>query len=82
MLFLLSSAEVQEQDYGLYLGKFSKQFLSLDYESENSLLQNTFKRLEYLDRVSDPILVCNERHRIYCRRANARNRCIAKSYPS
>ena len=42
---------------------FPKQFLSLDYESENSLLQNTFKRLEYLDRISNPILVCNERHR-------------------
>ena len=40
---------------------FPKQFLSLN--DDNSLLQNTYLRLEGLDNINNPILVCNEEHR-------------------
>ena len=40
---------------------FPKQFLTLN--SDNSLLQNTYLRLEGLHNINNPILVCNEEHR-------------------
>ncbi len=40
---------------------YPKQFLPL--VSDNTLLQETLLRLEGLDNVSDPIIICNEAHR-------------------
>ncbi len=42
---------------------FPKQYLSLNSENKNSLLQNTQKRIASLDNITEPILVCNEEHR-------------------
>ncbi len=41
---------------------FPKQFLNL-LDSECSMLQKTFKRIENLEDISKPIIVCNEEHR-------------------
>ena len=42
---------------------FPKQFLSLTSNNNDSLLQNTIKRISNLKKISAPILVCNEEHR-------------------
>ena len=42
---------------------FPKQFLPLNYENNNSLLQNTYKRIEKISNIQNPILICNEEHR-------------------
>ncbi len=42
---------------------FPKQFLKCNPLSKNSFLQDTFIRLSKLDNLSDPILICNEKHR-------------------
>ncbi len=42
---------------------FPKQYLSINSEEKNSLLQKTYKRISSLDNLSNPILVCNEDHR-------------------
>ncbi len=41
---------------------FPKQFLNL-LDSEYTMIQNTFKRIENLEDISKPIIVCNEEHR-------------------
>ena len=41
---------------------FPKQFLNL-LDDEYTILQKTFKRIENLDNISRPIVVCNEEHR-------------------
>ena len=42
---------------------FPKQFLNLLNEDNYTLLQKTYKRIERLDNLSKPIIVCNEEHR-------------------
>ena len=42
---------------------FPKQFLSLYGEDEKSLLQQTQERINELDNLDNPILICNEEHR-------------------
>ena len=42
---------------------FPKQFINLNSKSDKSLLQQTQERLQDLKNISDPILICNERHR-------------------
>ena len=42
---------------------FPKQFIVLNEDSNKSLLQNTFNRLNSFDNVDQPIIVCNEEHR-------------------
>jgi len=42
---------------------FPKQFLKLSTKSKNSLLQNTYKRISSLEKIDNPILICNEEHR-------------------
>ena len=39
------------------------QFINLNSKSDKSLLQQTQERLQDLRNISDPILICNERHR-------------------
>ena len=41
---------------------YPKQFLSL-LEKDNTLLQITYKRIENLDNLINPIIICNEEHR-------------------
>ena len=42
---------------------FPKQFLSLLERDKNTLLQTTYKRIENLESLSKPIIICNEEHR-------------------
>ena len=42
---------------------FPKQFLSLSSNDKYSLLQKTIDRISNLNKISSPILVCNEEHR-------------------
>tara|TARA_A100001011_G_C14271001_1_gene826977 strand:- start:174 stop:1613 length:1440 start_codon:yes stop_codon:yes gene_type:complete len=42
---------------------FPKQFLSLNYKNNYSLIQNTLIRIKNLDNKNNPILICNEEHR-------------------
>ncbi len=42
---------------------FPKQFLSISNLNEKSLLQNTQKRLEGIENLLEPILICNREHR-------------------
>ncbi len=42
---------------------YPKQFLSLNSANKKSLLQNTYQRISSLKNISNPILVCNEKHR-------------------
>ena len=43
--------------------KFSKQFLAISALNEKSLLQNTQMRLEGIENLLEPILICNKEHR-------------------
>ena len=53
---------------------FPKQFWNLHDENGLSLLQKTIKRLETLENILDPIIICNEEHRFLvaeqCRKIN------------
>ncbi len=42
---------------------FPKQFLNLTDEENFTLLQQTYKRIEDLENLSKPIIICNEEHR-------------------
>ena len=42
---------------------FPKQFLKLTNEDDFTLLQKTFKRIEGLENLCKPIIICNEEHR-------------------
>ena len=42
---------------------FPKQYLSINSEEKNSLLQKTLKRIANLRNLMNPILICNEEHR-------------------
>ena len=42
---------------------YPKQFLSLQGKNKDSLLQQTYKRISGLERLDDPIIICNEEHR-------------------
>ena len=42
---------------------FPKQFLALSSSNENSLLQNTQKRLKGIENLMEPILICNRENR-------------------
>ena len=42
---------------------YPKQFLSLLEGDKYTLLQKTYKRIENLKNLSDPIIICNEEHR-------------------
>ena len=53
----------QAQDFGHYQEKsFPKQFLNL-LDDEYTMLQKTYKRIENLENISRPIVICNEEHR-------------------
>ena len=40
-----------------------KQFLSLNKNSNNTFLQETYKRLEGIKNLNEPMIICNEMHR-------------------
>lgn len=42
---------------------FPKQFLNLLESEEYTMLQKTYKRIENLEQISNPIVICNEDHR-------------------
>ena len=42
---------------------YPKQFLSLNKNSNNTFLQETYKRLEGIKNLNEPMIICNEMHR-------------------
>tara|TARA_B100000886_G_C20426782_1_gene494537 strand:+ start:10488 stop:11936 length:1449 start_codon:yes stop_codon:yes gene_type:complete len=42
---------------------FPKQFLTLNFTNDYSLLQRTHQRIRKIENIQDPILICNEEHR-------------------
>ncbi len=42
---------------------FPKQYLKLSNSNNNTLLQNTYKRISKIEGIKNPILICNEEHR-------------------
>ena len=42
---------------------YPKQFLSLNKNSNNTFLQETYKRLEGIENLLEPMIICNEMHR-------------------
>ena len=42
---------------------FPKQFLNLIHDDEYTMLQKTYKRIETLENICKPIVICNEEHR-------------------
>jgi len=42
---------------------FPKQFLKLTDDSEYTLIQKTYKRIENIENMTKPIIICNEEHR-------------------
>ena len=42
---------------------FPKQYLNIDKSSKHTLIQNTYLRLKGLEKISAPIIICNEEHR-------------------
>ena len=42
---------------------FPKQFLQLTEQDNYTLLQKTYKRIEDIENICDPIIICNEEHR-------------------
>ena len=42
---------------------FPKQFLKLTDEDDYTMLQKTYKRIEDLENLCKPIIICNEEHR-------------------
>ncbi len=42
---------------------YPKQFLSLQGDNKDSLLQQTYKRISQLEGLDNPIIICNEEHR-------------------
>ena len=42
---------------------FPKQYLKLSNSNNDTLLQNTFKRISKVEGINNPILICNEEHR-------------------
>ena len=42
---------------------YPKQFLQLTDEDDYTLLQKTYKRIEDIENLSNPIIICNEEHR-------------------
>ena len=40
-----------------------KQYLQIDDENDNTLLQNTFLRIKDLENISNPLIICNEEQR-------------------
>ena len=42
---------------------YPKQFISLLSNNNKSMLQQTYERVQNLDNVSNPIIICNEEHR-------------------
>ena len=59
---------------------FPKQFLSLDAKNEKSLLQKTQERINKIENICSPIIICNEEHRFIVaeqmREINIKPNCI------
>ena len=62
-LFLLFLLEELDQDCGHYLEKFSKQFFELVMQKNIHCFKKLIKRIEHIENLSKPIIICNEEHR-------------------
>ena len=60
---IILSGGVGTRLWPLSRSSFPKQYLRLNEDSENTLLQETYIRLKGLKNLNDPIIVCNEEQR-------------------
>ncbi len=60
---IILSGGVGSRLWPLSRSAFPKQYLKLDEESENTLLQETYIRLKGLKNLNNPIIICNEEQR-------------------
>ena len=60
---IILSGGVGSRLWPLSRSAFPKQYLKLDKESENTLLQETYIRLKGLKNLNNPIIICNEEQR-------------------
>ena len=60
---IILSGGIGSRLWPLSRSSFPKQYLRLNEDSENTLLQETFIRIKGLKNLNDPIIVCNEEQR-------------------
>ena len=60
---IILSGGVGSRLWPLSRSAFPKQYLRLDEETQNTLLQETYIRLKGLKNLNNPIIVCNEEQR-------------------
>ena len=60
---IILSGGVGSRLWPLSRSAFPKQYLRIDEESENTLLQETYIRLKGLKNLNNPIIICNEEQR-------------------
>ena len=60
---IILSGGIGSRLWPLSRSSFPKQYLRLNEDSENTLLQETYIRLKGLKNLNDPIIVCNEEQR-------------------
>ena len=58
---------------------FPKQFLTLLADESDSLMQKTIKRIQKIDNLEEPVLVCNHEHRFIVRNQLENIKVKAKS---
>ena len=57
---IILSGGIGSRLWPLSRSSFPKQFLRIDEDSKNTLLQETYIRLKGLKNLNNPIIVCNE----------------------
>ena len=60
---IILSGGIGSRLWPLSRSSFPKQYLRLNEDSENTLLQETYIRIKGLKNLNDPIIVCNEEQR-------------------
>lgn len=63
ILPIILSGGVGSRLWPLSRSSYPKQYLKLDEDSKNTLLQETYLRLKGIDNLNNPIIVCNEEQR-------------------
>ena len=60
---VILSGGVGSRLWPLSRASFPKQYLKIGQKNSKTLLQNTFERINQLENLDDPIIICNEEHR-------------------
>ena len=60
---VILSGGVGSRLWPLSRASFPKQYLKIGQNNSKTLLQNTFERINQLENLDNPIIICNEEHR-------------------